>query len=206
MNRNEFMSCLRSELADVTTEEREEAIKFYNEYFDDAGVENEQTVIQELGTPKHVAANIRANCGSVPSIINKQDSEKRNDKKGANYNTNNTNRTILLVILAVLTFPIWIGFAGGAIGVFVGILVTIFTLLLSGFLMFGAGIFAFFASIPVMAVSVPSGIVTMGISLMVIALGCLFIGTMLFVIIKGIPAFGRGVGKLFGRLFSKRRD
>mgnify|MGYP006922422652 CR=1 FL=1 len=39
-------------------EERRDAMKFYNDYFDDAGEENEQQVIAELGDPAQVAAII----------------------------------------------------------------------------------------------------------------------------------------------------
>jgi uncharacterized membrane protein len=33
---------------------------YYNEYFDDAGPENEQKVIEELGSPAQIAARIKA--------------------------------------------------------------------------------------------------------------------------------------------------
>lgn len=39
MNRAEFMSRLTALLQDVPPAEREEAITYYNEYFDDAGEE-----------------------------------------------------------------------------------------------------------------------------------------------------------------------
>ena len=41
MNRAEFMAALEAQLRDITTEERDEALKFYNEYLDEAGPENE---------------------------------------------------------------------------------------------------------------------------------------------------------------------
>ena len=60
MNRIEFMTELASLLQDVPVEERKEAMQYYNDYFDDAGEENEQQVIEELGEPATVAANIKA--------------------------------------------------------------------------------------------------------------------------------------------------
>ena len=60
MNRIEFMTELASLLQDVPVAERKEAMQYYNDYFDDAGEENEQQVIEELGEPATVAANIKA--------------------------------------------------------------------------------------------------------------------------------------------------
>lgn len=59
MNRIEFMSQLEILLRNVSDGEREEALQYYNDYFDDAGAENEQAVIEALGNPARVAENIR---------------------------------------------------------------------------------------------------------------------------------------------------
>lgn len=60
MNRNDFMRQLEMLLSDITPNERKEALQFYNDYFDDAGAENEQNVIKALGSPAKVAASIKA--------------------------------------------------------------------------------------------------------------------------------------------------
>ncbi len=59
MNRAEFMNQLESLLQGIAPGEREEAIQYYNDYFDDAGMENEKEVIEALGNPARVAENIR---------------------------------------------------------------------------------------------------------------------------------------------------
>ena len=64
MNRIEFMTELAALLQDVPVEERREAMQYYNDYFDDAGEENEEQVISELGNPAKVAATIKADLGS----------------------------------------------------------------------------------------------------------------------------------------------
>ena len=63
MTREEFLAALRQELVNVSEEERDEALKFYNEFLDEAGPDQEQKVIEELGTPHRVANIIRANLG-----------------------------------------------------------------------------------------------------------------------------------------------
>lgn len=60
MNRIQFMSELAALLQDVSAEEREEALQYYNDYFDDAGEENEESIINELSSPEKVAAIIKA--------------------------------------------------------------------------------------------------------------------------------------------------
>ena len=63
MKRKEFLAQLERLLWDIPVQEREEALEFYNSYFDDAGEENESSVIQELGSPGKVAAIIKADLG-----------------------------------------------------------------------------------------------------------------------------------------------
>jgi hypothetical protein len=60
MNRAEFIERLTACLGDVPQTEREEAIQYYNDYFDDAGAENEAGVIASLGTPEELAKSIKA--------------------------------------------------------------------------------------------------------------------------------------------------
>lgn len=60
MNRKDFMGSLAEMLSDVSPAERDEAIQYYNNYFDDAGKENEQGVIDSLGSPEQLARAIKA--------------------------------------------------------------------------------------------------------------------------------------------------
>ena len=47
-------------LMDLPEEERVSAIQYYDDYFADAGKEEEEKVIQELGSPEKAAASIKA--------------------------------------------------------------------------------------------------------------------------------------------------
>lgn len=60
MNRAQFMEQLKRLLSDISETERDEALDYYESYFDDAGQENEAAVIRELGSPGKVAAIIKA--------------------------------------------------------------------------------------------------------------------------------------------------
>lgn len=59
MNRIDFMNRLTDLLSDISESERDEAIAYYNDYLNDAGVENEQEVLDALGTPEELAATIK---------------------------------------------------------------------------------------------------------------------------------------------------
>ena len=58
MTRNEYMEQLKKYLKRLPKEDYDNAIEYFSEYFDEAGAENEQQVIEELGTPQMVASTI----------------------------------------------------------------------------------------------------------------------------------------------------
>ena len=59
MTKYEFLGDLSRLLSDLSEEERNEALQYYEDYFADAGREQEQAIIQELESPEKVAAKIR---------------------------------------------------------------------------------------------------------------------------------------------------
>ena len=60
MDKREFLNRLRNELMDLTADERKEALEYYEEYFADAGEENEADVLRKLGSPEQAAEQIKA--------------------------------------------------------------------------------------------------------------------------------------------------
>ena len=273
MNRAEFMAALEAQLRDITTEERDEALKFYNEYLDEAGPENEAAVLAELGSPQKVACIIRANCGfGVPAVrdaaekstapekpeqapvpeltldgpdwqasqVPAQETERswaegqRADEEapdgfpnaqaadgaqhgpayaysypqdGAqreNGGRSASNRT-LWVILLILTCPIWIGLIGGLFGGVVGIVGGLCGIAFAGFATMIAGVAAFGGGVGLLLTSVPSGILTMGLSLLCISIGALLGAGTVWVVAKAGPALFRAVGSRCRTLFGKVR-
>lgn len=63
MSRWEFMRRLEELLLDISPNEREEALQYYNDYFNDAGKENEKEVIGALGSPEQVAKIVKDGLG-----------------------------------------------------------------------------------------------------------------------------------------------
>ena len=58
MNKNEFMESLKAKLAELNPEDREDAINYYWEYFEEAGFGEESDVSKSVGNPEDVAAKI----------------------------------------------------------------------------------------------------------------------------------------------------
>ena len=59
MNREEFLTRLEGMLQSISPTEKEEVLQYYRDYFEDAGPENEQSVIEALGDPADIAENIK---------------------------------------------------------------------------------------------------------------------------------------------------
>ncbi|MEG0109694.1 MAG: DUF1700 domain-containing protein [Oscillospiraceae bacterium] len=203
MNKAEFLAALRLELGNVTTDERDAALDYYSEYFADAGEENEQSVLSELGSPALVAENIRQNCGTVPAPIRPAQDYRKNQGTQGGKAPHNNSRTILIILLAVVTFPLWIGIAGGLFGLIVGVLATLFALCAAGVALIIAGVGLTISGIILLGTTIASGITMMGGGLIVASIGLLITAGMVFVIGKGVPLIGRGIGGIFKALFGK---
>ena len=48
MNKEEFLKRLEQLLSDISEEERADALAFYRSYFEDAGIGNEASILEEL--------------------------------------------------------------------------------------------------------------------------------------------------------------
>lgn len=60
MRKEEFLGKLEYLLSSVKEEEREEALEYYRDYFEEAGPEHEEEIAAHFGSPEKVAAEIRS--------------------------------------------------------------------------------------------------------------------------------------------------
>jgi len=67
MSRIEFISELESLLLDIPLDERQEAIQYYNDYFEEAGKDHEDAIMKELGSPVRIASIIKADLNANAS-------------------------------------------------------------------------------------------------------------------------------------------
>ncbi|MCC8026731.1 MAG: DUF1700 domain-containing protein [Clostridium sp.] len=59
MTRDEYMKELEYLLQDIQDEDKEDALQYYRDYFDEAGPQKEEEIIDELGSPERIASMIR---------------------------------------------------------------------------------------------------------------------------------------------------
>lgn len=151
MNRIEFMTELAALLQDVPQEERKEAMKYYNDYFDDAGADNEQQVIQELGSPQKVAATIKADLNIRTEEAGQygeyretgytdtryESREMPADKQGYAEDIQQAPRTsravkiLLIILIIIFGGPVIVPTAIGIVGLIFGGIVALFGLFLT---------------------------------------------------------------------------
>ncbi len=222
MNRVVFMKQLESLLQNVSPTEREEALQYYNDYFDDAGKENEQEVIEALGNPAAIAENIRRDLYGAGNTSYQREAD---DSRAVIQYRPNTASAVppvkeedkglsagviaLIVVLVVLSSPIWIGLAGCLFGLLAGVIAALFGLIIG----FGAAFLSLIAVMVVLVVvglmcivtSPLTGVALIGGGLVCGAIGLLFL--MLTVAICGIvlPAICKGIVFLCRNLFGKKK-
>lgn len=177
MNKDEYLECLKNNLRNIPDEEVNDIIEYYREYFEDAGVENEQVVIAELGRPELLASKV-----SADYII--KDIEKNNSPVNNLSQVKNVSQvkkgisSIWIMILAICGFPIWFPLVIAAAAVVFSIVIAIFSVLfafaVSAIAIVGSGILALIVGVIVLFMHVPTGIATLGMACVAIGFGFLF--------------------------------
>lgn len=271
MNKAEFIRRLTELLGDVPPAEREAAIQYYNDYFDDAGAENESSVIASLGTPEELARTIKAglndggnggeftesgfsgyaqihkdevmktgdtlhqagNAGYQDAYYQRtggrgvyggrEDTRKQfnpyEEQSSGSANTQSGQKTTppkqgmtggtiaLIVILAVLTSPLWIGILGGLFGTVVGIVAAMFgiflALLIIGVVFVAVAIALIVTGVVVMFSAPLAGISMIGTALVLFAGGLVCIWLMVLTAAMAIPALVKGIAALGRKLFHR---
>ena len=206
MNRIEYMKRLETALADISPAEKEEALQYYNDYFDDAGVENEEEVMKALGSPEILAQSIKKEQtdvqeDKVETYQNVEaDSEKKQKLSGG--------MIALIVVLGILASPLIIAILGAAFGAVVGVLAGIFSAIV-------ALISIFFAFVSVVIACILSAIAVGAISpfgaLVFAGLGIMMIGLCIFLLMAIVWMFGcalpwvvKQIIKLCKKIFGKK--
>ena len=77
MNRDEYIKQLESNLLSLTEDEKAEAVQYYSDYFDEAN--DDQKVIEELGSPEELAKTITEKFANALVGANKNKSEEKDD-------------------------------------------------------------------------------------------------------------------------------
>lgn len=220
MNRVQFMEQLEKLLSDISEAERQEALDYYESYFDDAGEENEANVIRELGSPGKVAAIIKADLRESNDSYAEytengyEDTRTReNDqvpqKRDGYHAERKTRRSIVILILiaAIFVSPFLEGALGGVIGLLLVIALFPFLLVIglgaASIAMIVAGAACGIAGIPACVASPALGIMTIGIGCILLAVGILLMMLTATIAEKWIPKLIRKFTDFCSRLIHR---
>lgn len=192
MNKNEYLRTLARELRKLPREEFDRAMDYYTEYFEDAGPENEQEVIRDLGTPQEVASQL-----IMDAAIKRMEEPVGSAKKGVS--------AFWVVILGICAAPIALPMILLLLVLLGCLLITVITLigcavivdlsaLATGIVMFFVGIYLLF-SLPA------SGIALIGCGMIAFGIG-IFGG---FIVIFIAKCMFRGIRALFKAILKRGR-
>ena len=225
MSRVEFMNQLKNLLWDIPEGERAEALNYYEDYFDDAGVENEAQVIAALGSPEKVAATIKDglkegakeqgefsesgfsyNDAPKNEVGHREEPQKR--RLADRIKGLGTGGMILLLILAIFALPILgpvvIGIVGAVFGMIAAAAAVLCSLIIVGIVLLVAGASVFAASIASLVVTPSVGIMMLGLSMLIVGIGILITILGIKVVTKVVPPVIRWFVRIVRKPFEKK--
>ena len=189
MNRIEYMNQLAHMLKRLPKEDYDKAMDYFNEYFDEAGPENEQQAIEDLGSPEAAANSIVMDL----AIYNAKEPGK-NMKRGL--------KNIWVGILAIFAAPVAVPLAIAAVAVvaslIIALLAVVFSVVICAAAFAAMAVVGFVGSICLMFVSFSDGLINLGLFTFCIGLG-IFVGWGAMIFCKWcINGIARVLGKMIG--------
>ena len=210
MNRQDFIAALRKELSKLPPEEIADATEFYEEYFDEvldnldvsgmtdeeaegARAKKEAELVQEIGSPKTIANQIKAEYAS--KILEGSDAET-----GSRPSVGHKLSAVWWVIIGICSAPVSIPVAIGIICALCGVLTGMVGLIIGIFAaiaaLFAGSIAAIAVGISSMPVSPATGVMFIGGGLMGIALSAAGLAGAILIIKEIVLALVRWFTKL----------
>lgn len=164
MNKNMFIQELRKKLKRLPQEEIDNAISYYIEYFDEAGIENEQEVLKELDSPANIASQLLADYAFKSDVVSTGKSKK-------------SISSIWFIILSIMAAPIALPLAVALIAVVFAMVLVVAALAFSISLiiisLIGSGLVVSFAGMAVMTQGFATSIMFIGLGMTCIGVGLL---------------------------------
>lgn len=207
MNKEEFLSALERELMALPLEERLSALQYYKDYFEDAGKDKEETVIQELGSPRKVAEDILKDYRDVSTQVEQPKAPPINHSL---RQTENKSRMWLLVLICLLAVPIGIPLLMTAFGLLIAVVAVVLAffmvILVLAIAFFLAGCVLIVKGIASIVFSPVSAVFLGGVGMVLVGLGILSGVLFVRMCLSFLPAFLRGFVELCRRPFVRRSE
>lgn len=218
VNKSEFLSKLERLLWNIPKEERDEAIQYYEEYFNDAGVENEAELIAELESPEKVAKTIRDGFqsgnadsmeyteqgirnGKIPNAnmpAPKNYSEQSNSytydgdfvKSVSDKKSFETWQIVLIIVGVVLLSPIWLSILATAASLIVGVISAVLGIVVALLAcILGFGVTGIFCVV----VGISQLAVSPALGSIVLGMGLLLLGGMCICLLLAVLLIGKAI-------------
>lgn len=206
MNRIEFMTELAALLQNLPEEERNDAMQYYNNYFDDAGEDKEQEVIAELESPKKVADKIK---GDILENQEEDSSSKQcpeqykaaeyeyTDRKEKKLWSSNALKIILIIAIILVGGPVIIPCTIGVLAVIVGGVAALFAIFIGLVILFIAlaivGVALVIAGIAALLPEIAVGLALLGAGLIIGVIGAIGTVASVRLCIIVFPGIIRGI-------------
>lgn len=219
MSREEYMKQLSFLLQDIPESEKEEALAYYEDYFEEAGEGQEVSVIMTLGSPEKVAALIKeglrgadedageytdagyqddrfSEFNKVPQpsdpygYYQQQDQSQERERYTRDKGWGSGGKIVLLIIIGIMAIPVIIPLAASIFGLGVGVLATIFGLSIA----LAAITFAIFvAGVAFVGVGIAKLFVSPALGLLTLGSGMVMIALGLLLVLACVAVYGKFV-------------
>ncbi|MGT2807187.1 DUF1700 domain-containing protein [Streptococcus iniae] len=170
MTKDAYLRALDKYLKKLPEQDYQDAMDYFQEYFDEAGPENEEEAITELGSPKEAAREI---LGKLLDDKKEEDSSLlgRNGKSILWI-------TLLSLLLAPMAFPLVIASIAIVIAIVVTVAALLFSLVVVGLVLLANGIYVLGDSFHYLSNSLANFSLSlgMGFGMLAVALAALMAG------------------------------
>lgn len=217
MNAYEYLQALRAALAVLPDDEIDSAMRYYEDYFLDAGDENAAQVIEQLGPPEQVAeAILRDYTGVARRRPERFEEEKAQTVDGVPLGRDGKPLTrkkginpwmlACIVLLALIFGPVAVAVIGAIIVAVVGLVIGIATCVVAvpAATLIGGGALVLFSFL--LWATPASALATLGAGLVVGAVGLLLVLLVIKLCILFVPPIIRGLVALIRWPIEKIRN
>lgn len=215
MNAYEYLQALRAALAVLPDDEIDSAMRYYEDYFLDAGDENAEKVIEQLGPPEQVAeAILRDYTGVARRRPERFEEEKAQTVNGVPLDRDGKPRKkginpwmlACIVLLALIFGPVAVAVIGAIIVAVVGLVIGIAACVVAvpAATLIGGGALVLFSFL--LWATPASALATLGAGLTVGAVGLLLVLLVIKLCILFVPPIIRGLVALIRWPIEKLRN
>lgn len=205
MNKKEFLNKLRKELNNLYYDETSGVVDYYDELIEDTiekTGKSEDEVIDELGSIDDIVKRVGAKGSRIKydeydenEVDECNENEPKKEEVKNNKKTSNINIPLLIIVI-VLTCPIWIGIVCGLVGGLIGIYAAGFATAVSSIALCVGGVVLLFTNLTKGIFLIGIGILLLGLSLIIIPLLIKLAKLIIKLVVKGYKWLVKSISSL----------